>query len=362
MVKNDRTGEVIQTKYGKAKIVQYNSATDITVLFDGYGIKQHVNYRDLVKDQVLPPGAKKKVRVASRKKNDHTGEVVQTKYGSAKIIQYKSTRDVTVLFDGYGIKEHVHYDNLVKNQVLPPGAKIKVRADAHTRKDHAGEVVQTKYGQAKIIQYKSHQDITVLFDDYGIKEHVIYNNLVNDNVLPSGAKKKVNDHIHQVRRTYEQSMLGKTFHTTRCGNCTVVKYKNSQNVTVKFEDGTLVETQTSSLKRGQVHNPNHMRSKYIGAKSTTNNGIPFTITDVMNIKTDTDNHTQCITTVEFIDGSQKAIKTSPAEVMKGGISHPSFKGFEKIRQNPYERTWRNSHAFLDRLLIGQKAALRAADR
>lgn len=43
MVKNDRTGEVIQTKYGKAKIVQYNSATDITVLFDGYGIKQHFN-------------------------------------------------------------------------------------------------------------------------------------------------------------------------------------------------------------------------------------------------------------------------------------------------------------------------------
>jgi len=43
MAKKDRTGEVIQTKYGPAKIIQYKSNKDITVLFDSYGIKKHVD-------------------------------------------------------------------------------------------------------------------------------------------------------------------------------------------------------------------------------------------------------------------------------------------------------------------------------
>ena len=286
-------------------------------------------------------------------KKDRTGEVIQTKYGMAKIVQYNSCKDMTVLFDGYGLKEHVEYSALANNKVLPPGVKKKLRAPVHNKKDRTGEVVQTNYGPAKIIQYKTNWDMTVLFDSYGIKEHVSYVALVNNNVLPPGAKNK----SERVRRTYEQAMLGKVFRTNRCGNCTVVEYKDSSHVTVKFEDGTLVDTTKGSLDSGGVDNPNHIRSKYIGAKFITDNGIPFTVTDVVKTKKGTNKRTKWIFTVKFIDGSQKKTVVSPTTITHGKITHPSFRRF-RDKRNPYDE--RNIRTFLDYEVYGKAFATKTS--
>lgn len=55
----------------------------------------------------------------------------------------------------------------------------------------------------------------------------------------------------------KKNRVGEIFKTNNYGKCTVVDYEGFDRITVKFEDGTLVEGVTySCLKKGQVRNPN----------------------------------------------------------------------------------------------------------
>lgn len=431
MAKKDRTGEVIQTKYGPAKIIQYNSNKDITVLFDSYGIKKHVDYGWLVKGKVLPPGAKKGL------KKDHVGDIYPDIEGNpAECIAYNNYRDCTIRFFDGTVKEHVTFDAFKSGRVSPHKNRaetIRIRrrnevvglentmncglkaviteyysnqdiiirfedgSEKHTsmdsfkngtvanpninissyrqttqaaacispsrnktlppstqkkvRKDHVGDIYPDIEGNpAECIAYHGYKDCTIRFSDGAVKTHVHFD------IFKSGkASSHKNDNIPKIC-IRDKYAVGKVFHTTRCGNCTVVEYKDSKNITVKFEDGTIVNTVSSALGQGMVDNPNHMRSEYIGAKSTTYNGIPFTVTDVVKTKRKTDHHVQWIVTVTFIDGTKAETKEALSRVMQGKICHPSFRGFGKNRQNPYEvndKKWWNSHTFLDYELYGR---------
>lgn len=51
--------------------------------------------------------------------------------------------------------------------------------------------------------------------------------------------------------------IGDRFKTNKSGFCTVIKYINSKNVWVRFEDGTETTCQSSSLRNGFVKNLNY---------------------------------------------------------------------------------------------------------
>lgn len=63
-------------------------------------------------------------------------------------------------------------------------------------------------------------------------------------------------------------MLGKTFKTNNFGECFVIDYVNTKNITVMFYDCSVKVTTLSNLKRGCVGFTNH-ESKYIGQKFNT---------------------------------------------------------------------------------------------
>lgn len=54
----------------------------------------------------------------------------------------------------------------------------------------------------------------------------------------------------------EEFTFGTQFKTNSSGVCTVIKYENSKNVYVMFEDGTFVKASSSNIRAGSVKNPN----------------------------------------------------------------------------------------------------------
>lgn len=57
----------------------------------------------------------------------------------------------------------------------------------------------------------------------------------------------------------QKIFAGDVFKTNFGGDCTVVEYNGSQNIQVKFEDGTVVKTYSHLLQVGKVRNPNSPR-------------------------------------------------------------------------------------------------------
>ena len=55
---------------------------------------------------------------------------------------------------------------------------------------------------------------------------------------------------------YREEYVGKTFETKSCGKCTVIKYENSRNVTVKFHEYPYIVRSTSkNIRNGRLLNP-----------------------------------------------------------------------------------------------------------
>lgn len=115
--------------------------------------------------------------------------------------------------------------------------------------------------------------------------------------------------------------VGETAINTAGRLMTIVRYNNSKNVAVEFEDGTLVVTQYANFQRGAVKHPGDAVCRprveeaklcHIGEISVANNGMVMTIIAYRN-NIDVD--------VQFSDG---AIVRNVAyhRFLNGAVRHP----------------------------------------
>lgn len=58
--------------------------------------------------------------------------------------------------------------------------------------------------------------------------------------------------------------VGEYFQTQSCGVCQLTGYEDSYNVTVMFEDGTVVNTSLVAVRKGKVKNPNQPKIHGVG--------------------------------------------------------------------------------------------------
>lgn len=115
--------------------------------------------------------------------------------------------------------------------------------------------------------------------------------------------------------------VGETSINTAGRRMTIVRYNNSKNIAVEFEDGTLVVTQYANFRRGAVKHPGDAvhrprveatKLSHIGEISVANNGMMMTIVAYRN-NIDVD--------VQFADG---AIVRNVAyhRFLAGAVRHP----------------------------------------
>ena len=115
--------------------------------------------------------------------------------------------------------------------------------------------------------------------------------------------------------------LGKVYVNNQGLKMTIVEYENSANVTVRFEDGMVRKTDTSTLKIGSIRHPNYAlnnreenRTKYLGKVYMNNQGLKMKVIEYIDSQN---------VIVQFEDGHKK--KATIANIINGLVNNKNFR-------------------------------------
>lgn len=232
--------------------------------------------------------------------------------------------------------------------------------------NRVGEQRRAKNGlMMTLIVYRSHRDVDVQFEDGFINQHKTYDNFKLGQIGHPNIAYLANSRIGEVSRAsngmlltlieyhnasditvkfedgtvvhhrdYDGFKSGSIAHPTdrpeakramRLGEVrksthgqemTIVAYRARNDLDVKFEDGTVVcHRSYDSFCKGQITNPNYSREKeLIGISKTANNGLAMTLIAYRK-SYDID--------VQFEDGTV-VTNTTYTAFCKGAIRHPNY--------------------------------------
>ncbi|CDD66502.1 putative uncharacterized protein [Firmicutes bacterium CAG:882] len=118
-----------------------------------------------------------------------------------------------------------------------------------------------------IIRYTSYRDIDIQFDDGTIVKHKDYGSFLRGEIAYPQSKRLGE------RKISNSGML-----------MTIIAYRNSNDIDIQFEDGTIVQHRDyRSFSEGCIYNPNFYKSK-IGEEIFAPNGHTLKIIDYRNSK------------------------------------------------------------------------------
>lgn len=172
----------------------------------------------------------------SNRYEDKTGEIKTMKSGEkAEIIKYINNRDITVLFDDAITKEHLSYANFKKGILSSTGKSMKSKRIGMCKMMNCGM-------EAKIIAYNNANDMTVSWENGEITEHCQFHPFNKGTMRPKS--------LLFPTRLGEIKMMN-------CGmEAKIVRYGGSQDVDIKFTDGTLLKHRLyDQFAKGTIQNP-----------------------------------------------------------------------------------------------------------
>jgi len=224
-IKKYNNDDYIKLRTGKQKynidnelmtIIKYNNASDVLVEFENKKTLK-CNYTQFKTGSLQ----NNKDRVGDKNFTNEENEI--------EIIRYKSASDITIRFDD-GTTRETNY-NLFKKGSIRKNAVKEIRIGEEITNDD-NEIV-------KIVDYIDSRNISILFEDGEIlntsyqtflNKPKCSNSIANNNI---GLKNKNNDNILME----------------------IIKYVNSNNITVRFEDGYIKQTSVRSFNNGSANNP-----------------------------------------------------------------------------------------------------------
>ena len=310
--KIDRLGETRMMNCGmKATIIRYENADDINICFEDGKVVEHKTYRAFKKGYIAHQNTN--VPVEAR-----LGETQMMNCGmKATIIRYNNTRDIDVCFEDGTIIKHGVYGNFKKGKIANPN----IKASAENR---LGETRMMNCGmEATIIRYGKYIDIDVRFEDGTVVKHKSYGKfkkgeIANPNIktfteVRLGETRMMNCGIEATiirygrcddidvrfedgavakNKAYGEFKIGKIAHPsttaenrlgeTRMMNCdmeaTIIRYGNSKDIDVRFEDGTIAKCKMyGEFKRGKIAHPSTTAENRLGETRMMNCGMEATI-------------------------------------------------------------------------------------
>lgn len=229
----------------------------------------------------------------------------------ATIIEYVNSGNITVRFEDGMMFPGKTYASFLKGNIANPNM---VGSRAYARRygpNRIGESRMMNCGQmATIVEYENARNITVLFDDGTVVPEKTYGNFLK------GSIGNLNIYKNRTGESRRQ----------KCGMmATIVEYINSENITVQFEDETMVSKKSyDSFLKGYIGNPNTKIScvrstrtikNRIGESRMMNCGQIATIIEYENNKN---------IAVRFDDGTEVYNKSYDA-YKKGLVKNPNRK-------------------------------------
>lgn len=226
VAKIDRVGETRVMNCGmKATIIRYGGYNDIDVRFEDGAVAEHKTYGAFKKSGIANSNIK-----ASAK--NRLGETWMMNCGmEATIIRYGKYSDIDIRFEDGKVVVHKKYDQFKKGEIANPNMK----ASAENR---LGETRMMNCGmKATIIRYGGCNDIDVRFEG---------GTVVKDRQYKDFKKGKIANQNFNPR-------LGET-RMMNCGmETTIIRYNTSQDIDVRFGDGTVVEHRRYiQFKKGEI--------------------------------------------------------------------------------------------------------------
>ena len=251
----ERLGEVrIMNCDMSAKIIRYKSSDDIDVQFeDGY-ISKNRAYSEFVRGSILNPNIKK-LKIGE--------ESISTKGQKMTIIEYRNTEDLDIQFEDGTIVRHKYYKCFLRGTVTNPNYNISQRIGM--------KKVMSNGQIATLIQYSGCSDVTIRFEDGTIAEHVSFK------AFKEGFVRNPN-----YTTVKNKERIGES-HIQTCGmSCRIVSYRGASDMDVEFEDGEKVcNVKYTSFTKGYVRHPIYKGSRkalnIIGETRRMNNGQMATI-------------------------------------------------------------------------------------
>ena len=214
----------------KAKIVAYRKYHDIDIEFEDGIIVANKSYSTFKNCEIANPNYNPNSKLK-------VGEERVMKNGQkAKIVCYRSTRDIDVEFEDETKVEHRSYSNFtngtISNPNYNPNSKLKVGEEA----------VMNNGQKAKIVSYRDNSDIDIEFEDGTVVEHRAYYNF---------KKGKIANPSYNCNRLGEERIMNNG------QKAKIIAYINCDNIDIEFEDGTiLIHRSYDKFKKGNLANSN----------------------------------------------------------------------------------------------------------
>ena len=286
----DRTNETNMSTYGQLMtIIKYRSVKDIDVLFENGTIVEHKSYENFLRGNIRNP-------------NLRLGETsISSKGQKMKIIAYHSADNVDIEFEDGTIVKHKLYKSFKQGLITNPN---------YFKSNHIGETNFNNQGcKMIIIEYRKYFDIDIQFDDGTIVQHKEYK------AFKAGEIRNPNKEYHPIICREGESIINH-----QGMKMTIIKYRNTFDIDIEFEDGTIVQHKAySNFIRKNINNPNKLKVNpntvdRTGEERIANNGMKMKVIKFRGAR-DID--------IEFEDGTIVTNK-SMSEFRKGKIGNPNF--------------------------------------
>lgn len=263
----------------------------------------------LCREQVTPDNLR--VLCIDRKETA-PGTVVKGKNGTTKCIAYRNSKDVDVLFlENGAIARNKEWKKFLGGGIKNP------EGDGWKR---IGETKTMNCGmECRITGWRNAHDMDAEFSDGYRLENVSYS------TFKAGALNNPN-----VKRTKEKERIGQKNVNCQGLKMEIIAYASAEDITVRFEDGVIVEHRKySCFKDGGINHPTYYADTKTGEKNRALNGLMM---ELIEYRTSND------ITIRFEDGEER--KASYGEFKKGCVKHPYLwirkKGVYKGFQTAYQ--------------------------
>lgn len=234
--KVDYTGVIKTMSNGQsARVIDYKNSTNMTIEFEDGTIVYNVRKVHFDKGKVSNPNFNKlEGRVGEKN--------IMSNGVEAEIIDYISATNITVRFKTGEIVYGRRYCHFQSGRISP------VSSDYSGHKESCvGESRLMKCGmRATCIEYDTASNITVQFDDGAIvrnKSKIAFYDgaILHPNIEKSYYCNKADEYLNTRKRM-------------NCGEyCTIIKYNTVDDITVRFDDGEIIEHRTmNQFKLGAI--------------------------------------------------------------------------------------------------------------
>lgn len=287
-----------------ATIIAYEKNNDITIQFeDGY-ISKHKTLYAFKKGQVKNPQVKHVYNSVKQNRLKWVGCSSLMNNGQiATIVKYQGVQNIDVKFeDGY-IAKHRTLCSFKHGEIRNPNVQ-----DRYIQERLDMENTMSNGMVAKIIQYRTYNDIDIMFEDGAIVKSASFNCFKNGTIAHPDPRKSYTAYV-------KKKWLGQTKRMKNGLQCTITEYFNANNITVQFENGKFrKQVRISNFCNGEISTEEYSPDARVEKFSKSREGFQAKVIE----------YSGCTDFwIEFEDG-KRSHRTRYPDFLKGNFSYPGF--------------------------------------